>query len=126
MKRPFGITTIALMLGWLSIAGFMWGFLVPMEEAFGKADPVMRVLAISYGVFAFASCVGLFKGRSWVRYAIWAWMATCGLTMITFVIAFPVTNSLDGYIVILGFFVFIALIFYAVDRYVSKYLRATS
>ena len=122
MNRPIGITLLALLLGWLSIAGFLWAFAVPLEEAFGEYDIVMRVLAFLYGAFALASSVGLFKCKWWARRAAWGWMVCCAATMGAFVAIFPISFFLGGYLGLVAFGVFVALIFYAIDNYVRKHL----
>ncbi len=120
MERPTGMTVICLLLGWLTLAAagnavlLLSGQFQPMPRWFG-------LFAIAYGVTAAVSVFKLWKmdtaGHQWLR----AWMAVCVVLLLAMMPIF-VNFALGGIAGMLAFLVLMLLLFWALDRYVSRAL----
>ena len=88
IKRPGGATVLALLLGWLSLAGFLNSFvwwILPAELP-AQASPRFQamfeatrsiswsVLAFLYGGSALATSIALWRMRPWMREAMTCWL----------------------------------------------------
>ena len=121
-QRPFGISIICFVLGWLSFAGFantvviFFNEMVPIPKWFG-------LFALAYGVAAFVATIKLWRmdatGIVWLR----SWAAVVILMSFTMIPIFS-DLALGGVGGMLGFVLMTALLLFLVDRYVSKKLLA--
>jgi len=126
--RPFGITILALLIGWLSIAGFgnaLAIFFGDVNKVFGDLWFVYGLLAVAYGVFAVLACVSLWYMSVQATVALRLWGITCLLMIIIFSIQFQ-EFVLGGYIGALGFLIFTSLIFIGVGKYVRSKIHPVS
>lgn len=121
MKRPTGFTILSFVMGWLGIAAFMNAWIV-----FTRVEPLIPILLapvmVAYGIAALVTMVGLWKMRPWVLTALKSWMAICGLFMLSFGIYFN-SLMLGGVLGILGFLIFVSVLFGFLYGYVEKNLR---
>jgi hypothetical protein len=81
VKRPVGITVLALLLGWLALGAFV---LTMTAEALAELQvrwELVRVGALAYGLTAAVAATGLWKRRRWGYLAFLAWAAVV-LTMV--------------------------------------------
>ena len=130
-SRPTGVTVLALVLGWLGIGGFgnalVWSVTPAAKQlgtltkvgSLGIGTPTFTVIAVLYGVFAFASAVGLWLMRSWTSRAYLAWSA-----VVLLLFAFYFWHGAGGFAplaVDVGFFLLIALLLGAGYLYVRKH-----
>lgn len=114
MKRPLGFTILALIFGWLAIAGVANVFVFPFGPSF-------VVLALAYAATAGASAIGLWKTRKWATPAVRLWMAVCAIMMAWFLAGpFGAGEALreEQIAVVLV----LAALFFALDRYVTTKL----
>jgi len=88
IKRPAGATVFALLLGWLSLAGFLNSFIwwtlpaelpaqaLPRFQAMFEATRSISVsvLAFLYGVSALTTSIALWRMRPWMREAMTCWV----------------------------------------------------
>ena len=63
-KRPIGISIISLVLGWLSLAGYI-GIFTKSNLSF--------IILLGYGTTALLSAIGLWKMRTWALRAYFTW-----------------------------------------------------
>ncbi len=73
MKRKFGASILAGVLAFLSVVGFGNAYAMFAEPGYGA--PVLGILALLYGIAAFASAVGLWRMRKWAYRAFLSWVA---------------------------------------------------
>jgi len=66
IKRPIGLTILALMLWWLTFAVIVYGF--------SHKDSLGTILPLSYAVTAFMSALGLWRMRAWAFNTFLAWI----------------------------------------------------
>ena len=118
MKRPIGITIIALVFAWFAISGFgnAWIILTGRDE---EAPTIIGVLALLYSITAFLSTAGLWMMKPWVIYAIRSWMGVCVLFLFMFVWLYE-DLVLGSYVGIFGLAVFIFTLFLLFDHYVRS------
>lgn len=73
MKRPSGITVLALLLGCLALGAFV---LTMTAEALAEPNirwQLVRLGALTYGLTAAVASIGLWKLRRWAFVAFLAW-----------------------------------------------------
>jgi hypothetical protein len=112
MKRPVGFTIMALILGWLALAGAGNAFV-------GPAQGLLRFFALAYAIAACVAAVGLWRMRSWAFAAYLVWAGVVLLTMIAM--------QLGRYRVALpafaGFACFVILLLWLLANYVKRSLN---
>lgn len=114
MKRPIGVSALAVFLVLFAIAGL--GNAYVMFAHSGNGIPFIGVLALFYGVTALIAAVGLWTQRRWAYWAFLLWVAVLFLTAIVMqhsVIQVPWAS----------WFVFLLLaggVLYLIARYVRK------
>ena len=121
MKRPTGFAILSFVMAWLGIAALMnaWLALTRVEPPIPRfLSPVMA----AYGIAALATMVGLWKMRPWVLIALKSWMGICGLFMLSFGIYFKSLMQ-GGILGLLGFLIFVSVLFGFLYGYVEKNLR---
>jgi hypothetical protein len=89
-KRPIGATLLALVLGWLGVAGllnsFVW-WLLPadfVKQASRQLQfmltavrtPMLSLIALAYGFSALATCILLWRMRPQIRVAMACWVVS--------------------------------------------------
>jgi hypothetical protein len=74
MKRPVGITVLALLLGWLAIGAFVLTMTAEALAELGIRWQLVRLGALAYGLCAIVAAVGLWKMRRWGYLAFVAWV----------------------------------------------------
>jgi hypothetical protein len=120
-RRPGGITLLCVLLGWFAFAGF--GNAAVLLSGKGALLPRwVGVVAVAYGLAAYAAAVGLWRMHRWARQALRAWMATCLLLLVSFWVLFPSRLILGGVWGALGFTAGIAVAFWGLDEYVGRRL----
>ncbi len=127
--RPYSVTLLALILGWLSVGGFVMAFLVTLEELPVPIQldnlmvTVLKVCAFLYGAFALTSGIGLWQRSSWARKTIWCFMVSCAALFVVMMWVIPPAYILGGYIGS-GFFGMIVIaLFILLDRFVQRHLN---
>jgi hypothetical protein len=118
MKRPSGITAIALLLGWLSIAGFGNTFVL-FNDMIPDIPAYFGVFSLLYGITALASCVGLWKMKSWSVLMLRGWMLLCLIFILSFSLVF-IDYLLGGYVGMLLSLLFIFTLFWFLNSYVGS------
>ncbi len=122
MKRPIGITISALLLGWLAMTGFVNGWVI-LSDLTNALPASNGYLATLYGVAALFAAIGLWCMKKWSLVATRCWMVTCILFLIV-----PEDTRIKmmqgGVAGMLGFFVFIIILFWLFDRYVKSKLSS--
>ena len=90
IRRPLGLTVVALILGWLGVAGVLNTFVWYPARAAIRADtpahlrmmvdaiasPAVSLGAALYAITALVSAVGVWRLRPWAHLAIFAWGAS--------------------------------------------------
>ena len=123
MKRPIGFTISALILTWIAITGFMNGWGILSNPATGNSL-LTGYIALIYAVAAIISAFGLWMMKKWSVIAVRCWMAACLLFII---IPEDIRNQMmqGGIAGMLGFFVFISIVFWFFDHYINSKLFAS-
>jgi len=114
MKRPVGISILAVVLLLLSFAGFGNAYIMLSEPSNGT--PVLAVLAFVYGVTALIASVGLWMQRKWAYWTFLSWATAALATAITMQFSFvqaPWPKLLVFLLIVVG-------ILWALARYVRK------
>lgn len=111
---------MSVVLAWLAITGMMngWAIISGAPEFLSLA---LGLMGIAYGLAAAVSSISLWLMRRWSVVALRSWMATCVL----FAALFGAANTevmAGGMFGVLGFAVFIAVLFALLDRYVQRAL----
>jgi len=112
MKRPTGFTMLAVLLGWLTLAGVG-------NAVIGPAHGVLRILALAYAVAAGATAFGLWKVRAWAFSAFLAW----ALVVVLMMVAMQQAQFRIPWPAFFGFACFIVLILALLAFYVRRSLR---
>jgi len=81
LKRPVGLTILALLLGWLAIGAFGLSLTAETLTQLHARWQLVRLGALVYGLTAVVAAVGLWKLRRWGYLAFLAWIAVV-LTMV--------------------------------------------
>jgi hypothetical protein len=118
MKRPVGFTVLSLVTGVSTINGIAgsWGML---SGAFGDFPLILGVILLCYGLAAGATTIALWRCQLWALPAMRAWMALFFIFILTFVYQFN-SMFLDSFVGLAGFLLFIAALFFLLDRYVRR------
>ncbi len=122
MKRHIGLTISAIIFAWLAITGFMNGWAI-LSVSTESAPNLTGYIAMIYAIAAAVSAVGLWLMKQWAVIAIRCWLGACLLFLI---VPEDMRNKMmqGGIAGMLGFFVFIIVIFWLFDRFVrSKILN---
>lgn len=122
MKRPIGFTISVIVFAWLATTGFMNGWTI-LSGSTESAPNSMGYIAMLYAIAAAVSAVGLWLMKPWAVIAIRCWMVACLLFLI---IPEDMRNKMmqGGIAGMLGFFVFMIVVFWLFDRFVrSKFLN---
>jgi len=109
MKRPTGITVLGILMAFLAFAGLGNGIAVPGMPFF------LRLLALSYGITAFTTSVGLFRMAKWTRKSFLTWCATVIGTAIG--LRFEQGHHLIPFV---GFTLFVVAILYLGNAYIRR------
>lgn len=89
MKRPLGVTLVALMLACLSVGAFVLTMTAETLAATGAQWRLVQVGALVYGLAAAVAALGLWKLRRWGYVAFVGWVATVLLIGLWWPAAFP-------------------------------------
>jgi hypothetical protein len=81
VKRPVGITVLALLLGWLALGAFILTLTAETLAELHVRWQLVRIGALVYALTAAVAAVGLWKRRRWGYLAFLAWAAVV-LTMV--------------------------------------------
>jgi hypothetical protein len=76
VKRPLGITLVALMLAWLSVGALVLAMTAETLAPTGDRWRLVQVGALLYSVAAAVAAFGLWKLRRWGYVAFVGWVAT--------------------------------------------------
>lgn len=117
MKRPGGITVLAILLGWLAIAGGLNAWFIFRGDS-PDLGMVFGVGALVYALAALAAAIGLWRMASWAPGALHAWMLICVLIFAGLAYSFDdfIRGGIPG---LVGFSLFIGLLFLGIHRYVQ-------
>ncbi len=132
VKRPTGATVLAIVLGWLGVAGllnsFVWWFLPtefldrasPQLQSTLRAvrTPTLSLIALAYGLSALAACVYLWRMRPQMRTAMSFWVVSVAAFGAYFSIAVP--SGPTTWIAELAFFVPLAALVTGLWLYVAQ------
>lgn len=121
MKRPFGITLLCLLLGWLTLAGVGNAYLILADQAAGLPF-YLGFFAVAYAITAFVACVGLWRMKRSGLYGLRAWMIVCLGMLVAMIPSFG-GIALGGVLGIFMFVLFVAVLFWLVHRYVVSRLQ---
>ena len=127
-RRPMGITLLALILGWLALAGFANALLAPLVFGGGFAAHLFRtspvgtatlvcILALAYGITALIAAVGLWRMETWAARGFLAWAIAAVCVCLFFLLSASVPAP---WFVSLAFVVFIALLLGAVWSHIGR------
>jgi hypothetical protein len=89
MKRPLGITLVALLLASLSAGAFVLAMTAETLAATGVRWRLVQVGALVYGLAAAVAAFGLWKLRRWGYVAFVGWVATVLAIGLWWPAAFP-------------------------------------
>ena len=89
MKRPFGITLVALMLVWLGLGAFVFAMTAETLVVTGARWRLVQVGALAYGLAAAVAAFGLWKLRRWGYVAFVGWVAAVLAIGLWWPAAFP-------------------------------------
>jgi hypothetical protein len=89
VKRPLGITLIALVLVWLGLGAFALAMTAETLVATGARWRLVQVGALVYGLAAAVAALGLWKLRRWGYVAFVGWVATVFAIGLWWPAAFP-------------------------------------
>jgi len=135
--RPIGAALLALVLGWLAVAGFgnalMWraaraSFQLPETSPLWRfieaaSSPLFSLLAFAYGATALASCIGIWRMRPWMGKAFLAWAVAVTALGMWMVWAIPRELLLGGTIAGIAFVGVCVALLWAAYRYVQRIAR---
>jgi glucan phosphoethanolaminetransferase (alkaline phosphatase superfamily) len=122
-KRPFGVTLLSLLMGWLTVSAVLNAAVFPAQI---EGWPVaMTVLTLAYAVTAGAVTLGLWRMRPWALTAFRAWGVVLLLTMVAFLYFFGAMmgyeqNPLESGILFVATTGTMALIYWLLHRYIRK------
>lgn len=90
MRRPTGFVILALLTGWLALAGFANAavMMLPAAQEAGFGSPLLALGAVIYGGAAAAAAAGLWQVRPWALRAYLAWVGSVVLIELLFVFTF--------------------------------------
>jgi hypothetical protein len=89
IKRPPGVTVLALLLGWLAVGAFVLTMTAETLAELGVRWQLVQVGALVYGLCAIVAAVGLWKMRRWGYLAFVAWVAAVLLVGLWWPAVFP-------------------------------------
>jgi len=124
MKRPIGFIILSLAMIWLAMTGFFnaWAVLTSTHQ---ELPIVLGIIGVIYGVAAVITAIQLWRFQPKAIMALRFWMGVCCVYMLAF--AFFVEGIvLGGIFGLLGFLVFIGIVFAVLDRYVQHGLKNTA
>ncbi len=108
---------------WLAITGFFnaWAVFTATHQ---ELPMILGIIGVIYGVAAVITAIQLWRFQQAAIKALRIWMIVCCVYMLAF--AFFIEGIvLGGIFGLLGFLVFIGIIFAVVDRYVQHGLKNT-
>ncbi|MDH3977339.1 MAG: hypothetical protein OEU86_02395 [Gammaproteobacteria bacterium] len=117
-KRPFSVTALSLLMGWLAFAGLAnaWAILNDTYDL----PFYYGAVALAYGVSAGAAAVLLWRMQSAALITIRAWMILCIAFILMF--GFSMGDIVQGGLMgLFGFAIFIGVIFAMLDRFVKRH-----
>jgi len=76
VKRPLGVTLLAVALAWVALGGLGLGLVSPVFAEVGVPWVLYRVAGLTYGTSALVAAVGLWKLTPWAHRAFQVWMAS--------------------------------------------------
>jgi hypothetical protein len=117
MRRPAGITILSLLLGWLAVAGTLNAWFIFSGDV-PDLGPIFGTAALIYAACAFLACLALWKMKPWALAALNIWMAVCLFIFAGFAARFEhfIVGGIPG---LVGFGVFIGLLFLGIHTYVK-------
>ncbi len=89
MKRPLGITLLALLLGWLAVGGLMLGAVSPTLAWAGLPWMVYEIAGLAYAGAATVAAVGLWKLAPWAYHAFLVWVGIAAIAGSLPLLTFP-------------------------------------
>ena len=120
MKRPIGISILAFVFIWLTIAGLGNAWVI-IEGKNSGLPVILGYIALIYGLTTLVASVGLWMMKIWGLYAVRTWMILCGIFFIGFMAVFN-RSFFGGILTSIGFLVFIGIIFGFLNSYVTSKL----
>ena len=109
---------MSLLLGWLAVAGALNAWFI-FSGDYPELGLMFGFVALLYAAAALSSCIGLWLMKSWAPRALHGWMVMCLLIFAAFAFLFDdfFKGGIPG---IIGFAVFIGLLFLGIHRYVES------
>jgi hypothetical protein len=89
LKRPVGLTILALLLGWLALGAFVLTLTAETLAELHVRWQLVRLGALVYGLTAAVAAVGLWRRRRWGYLAFLAWIAVVLTAVLWWPAVFP-------------------------------------
>jgi hypothetical protein len=93
MKRPTGITVLALLLGWLAVGASVLAMTAETLAELGVRWQLVRLGALIYALCAIVAAVGLWKMRRWSYLVFVAWVGAVLLVGLCWPAVFPSSEA---------------------------------
>ena len=127
--RPFGFALLAFLFGWLTVAGLGNAALQFSQEGplYSSRD---GALAVGYAAATGFSTYGLWRVREWVVTSLRLWMLVCAVLLLWLPVG--AFGSLESFppvwqiVPIVSLIAIISLLFFLLDRYVTRRVRLSA
>jgi len=124
MKRPLGITLLALLLGWLAVGGLLFSVVTPTLAWANLPWLLYEIVALAYAGTATIAAVGLWKLVPWAYGSYLVWVGIAAVAGSLALLTFP-SDEVSRWILLLAWgLVSAALLLPA--RYIRRTLRAAA
>ncbi|WP_340116441.1 hypothetical protein [Pelagibius sp. 7325] len=124
-KRPFGVTLLSLLMGWLTLAAALNSVVFPSQI---EGWPVViTVLTVAYAVTAGATTIGLWRMRSWSLTTFSSWGVVLLLLMAAFLFFIDFWTIIGMQPLVAGphfviFTVTMVLVYWLLHRYIRRHV----
>lgn len=83
VRRPTGFVVLAVLTGWLALAGFANAVvMLTFGRSAGYGTVPLGLLAVAYGITAAVACAGFLRVARWALAAYLAWVAAVLATLL--------------------------------------------
>jgi hypothetical protein len=111
-KRPTGLSTISIILGWLALSG---EFIFWMSKS-----ETISILALLYGASALAAGIGIWNTRPWAFKVYLAWCSTVVFMLISVQLGSVYRTDI---LVFMAFAIFVIALLSFTGLYINKKLK---
>ncbi len=123
MKRPFGITLLAVCLYWLGFGGLMLAVVAPTLAGLGVPWVWYRAAGLVYGVSAIITATGLWRQAAWTHKVFLGWAATALAAGSLPALTLPHSDT-PWWVILLGI-TMIGAALWPVSRYIRRSVPTT-